>query len=262
MNTQQRRPFFQTVKSVVKSPEQRSEPRSRLRGLAVIFAALLLTSCASLTPENRAVILDLVGSALQTGLRIWLGGGFPQPPEATSAVDTVVGELAGLSNRGTPATEAEVAEVLRKLPEGVLKGTTAEVYLSGNNIVLWDARRFEAYEVDRKSAPAVAKAARVALMAGMKPVPPLPERVAAPPRAMAQPQPPLIVYVTNQTVLLVPQAVTPPVVESPTPAPAVPAGKFAPRTGIYRVEKRDGTNWVEVSSFTSGPAEFRVKRVR
>lgn len=53
-----------------------------------------------------------------------------------------------------------------------------------------------------------------------------------------------------------------PVVESPTPA--VQAPKHAPqrRVGIYTVERRNGTNWVEVQSFTSGPAEFRVRRVR
>jgi hypothetical protein len=209
---------------------------------------LLFTSCASLTPERMALILDLVGSAAQVGLRIWL----ESHPDQRGLAESVVAELAGLGARGTPPTEAEVSTVLAKLPPDALRGTAAEVYLSGKHIVAWDNRRMESHSVDAKAAPAVARSVRSGMMAGMTPLPPQPVK------AKREPQ---VVYVLTNAM---PAGAS---VVIPVPSTnAIPPGKFAARgarVGVYRVERlENGTNWSEVSSFTSGVGEFRVKRVR
>lgn len=266
--------------------------------IAIALAALLFTSCASLTPDQAKFWADLAGQAAQVGLQIWL----QQNPEHRENVKEIVDAMGRRSIQppGLESSGPTEEQFLAALPVRALggPGSRADLFITETSLLIHDKTTGKSKMVDGKDRAKVLKAIREGMRRAVTPLPPMPvRRVAAPPRAMTgvealRSNPDGIVVLSPQddwreffsrhpnarwvitngspyTTLEVRDGTStnslPPVVESHTPTVANPAtvpNKFAPRLGVYRVEKREGTNWSEVSSFSSGLGEFRVKRVR
>lgn len=226
-----------------------------MKRLLAIPLVLLLCSCSTMTPDRIALLSALAGSAAQLGLQLYLQNNPTHRPGVQAVVDA-------LKLIQVP-TEQSVATELQSLPTTTLRGSESELYVANDNTLrIYDAKSGKTFDVPPGLAgEAVARAIRAGMRRAVEPVPPLPARVKRVPPS------PQLVYVTNQQVIVLPAnepafAVARPVVESPTPA--TQAAKHAPRgrVGIYSVERKASNVWIEVQSFTSGPAEFRVRRVR
>lgn len=242
MNTQQRRPFFQTATTSIRG--------RRLRGWLAVILTALLCSCASLTPDRIAVLAALAGNAAQIGVSLWLDKNPDHRGSFEAVARAIAAFLAAQAGPGVApeAKEATVAELLSSLPTPTLASKEGELYVSGDNLVIWDAKLKKASTVEGAAVEPVLKAVKEGMRRALVPKPPKPYPlpIRARESLTAVPQP-----ITNLTPISTPLV--------------VPAGKFAPRgrgVGIYSVERKTGTNWTEVQSFTSGPAEFRVRRVR
>lgn len=262
---QQRRPFFLTT--ATNSFQGIRRPRGWLA--VILSAALLCCSCASLTPDRVQFWADLARQAAQVGLQIWLA----KHPEHRGNIAEILAAMGRLSVQ-PPGLESGVTEeqLLAALPTRVLTGEKAELFLTDKSVLIRDKKSGKSKLVDAENREPVMRAIRQGMRDALTPKPPMPERTR---RVAPVAQPPHVIYVTNQQVIVLPPnepafAVAPkpvlvhaPVVESPTPA--VPAGKHSPRgrVGIFTVERRSGTNeWVEVQSFTGPASEYRVRRVR
>lgn len=250
-----------------------------MKRLLVVPLVLLLCSCSTMTPDRIALLSALAGSAAQIGLQIYLSNNPTHRPGAQAVVDAL--------RRIEVPTEQAVATELQSLPTTTLKGPESELYVADTGkLVIWDKQRKKAFDVPPGLAgEAVARAVRDGLRRAMVVRPPMPTprrflsmgwtndpafAVVSPPPLPPAKSPYTLEAMhgvpTNNAYppgWFAPTGILTAVVESPTPA--VPAGKHSPRSrvGIYTVERRDNTNWVEVNSFTSGPAaEFRVRRVK
>lgn len=203
MNTQQRL-LFQAVKSDSKFCSGMHESlRLRFhlhRWIAVIFA-LLLISCASLTPERVQVLAAIAGQAAQQGAQEWLKAHPDQRPAfnlVMQAIDNFI--RAGNTNM------AEYTALLESLPTPTLRGTAGEVYVTGTpktnvvetaHLVIWDAELKKAVPVAGALEKPVMKSVRDGLKRAMAPVPPPLPRFENATRAVRMPAVPSEIHVTN-----------------------------------------------------------------
>lgn len=222
--------------------------------LSLLAATFLFCSCSTLTPDRIAVIAALAGNAAQIGVESWL----VRHPEHRASFQAVANAIAAFlaAQGGPPATakEATVAELLSSLPTPTLASREAELYVTGDNLVVWDARANKASTVEGPAVEPVLKAVREGMGRALAPMPPMPGRVRA--LVTAPGSSPGLVAGADTTPAVKKSLTTEPLKVTAPPQPIPDA--------VFALERRvDGTNWMRVRLYTNSAADrFQVLRVR
>lgn len=202
--------------------------------------ALLISSCASLTPERVNLLIPLATQAAQLGTQIYL----QTHPAHRPAVEQTVKAFANAVKEG----KTNAVEYLNSLPTATLTepGSEGALYVSGNRLLVWNEVAGKSYPITNLP-PIVA-----AFKRGIAPMPPrFPARTKRGPLVVtdgagwAEPQPlsdaeldaqfeRVKAALVNRTNIVSTVDVQP----QPNGASVVTV-RWQARPGVYRVEQRD-----------------------
>jgi hypothetical protein len=171
---QQRRSFFLAagcLSAMAKATILRAAKAPASLSLATaISAALLFTSCASLTPERIDALANIAGLAAQIGAANWL----QKHPENRPMFEAAIAAINALIRAGITNPDA-YAEQLNKLPTDLLAGPEGDVMVSPvprAGVLVWDVESKKAVVVKGKSVLPVAKSISRGLRNATSPAPP------------------------------------------------------------------------------------------